>query len=56
MAKDMDRGGCMAGIWIIGWLFTIGFVHLSVKQALLGIVIWAYYLGAKLSSAPVNIP
>ena len=57
MAKDIDRGGCMAGIWIIGWLFTIGFVHLSVKQSLLGLVIWAYYLGAKLSThAPVTLP
>ena len=52
MAKDVDRGGCMAGIWIIGWLFTIGFAHLSVKQALLGIIVWAYYLGSKLGGAP----
>lgn len=57
MAKDIDRGGCTAGIWLIGWLFTIGFVHLSVKQSLLGIVIWAYYLGAKLSAhAPATLP
>ena len=52
MAKDVDRGGCMAGIWIIGWLFTIGFAHLTVKQTLLGIVVWAYYLGSKLAGAP----
>ena len=51
MAKDIDRGGCMAGLWIIGWLFTIGFAHLTVKQALLGIGIWAYYLGVKLAGA-----
>ena len=57
MAKDGDRGGFMAGIWIIGWLFTIGFAHLSVKQALLGIVIWAYYLGAKLGAhVPSSLP
>lgn len=52
MAKDIDRGGCMAGIWLIGWLFTIGFAHLTVKQSLLGIVVWAYYLGRKLGAAP----
>jgi hypothetical protein len=34
-----------AALWLIGWLFTIGFVHLSAKQALLGLIIWAYYLG-----------
>lgn len=49
MAKDIDGGGCMAGAWIIGWLFTIGFAHLTFKQALFGIIIWAYYLGAKLA-------
>ena len=41
MSKNgsMDCGGMMGGIWLIGWLFTIGFVHLTVKQSLLGIVI-----------------
>lgn len=34
------------GIWIIGWLFTIGFVHLTFWQGVLGVVIWPYYLGA----------
>ena len=37
---------------LIGWLFTIGYVHLTVKQALLGVVIWAYYLGRKLGHVP----
>lgn len=45
------RGGNTAGalggtIWIIGWLFTIGFVKLTFWQGVLGIVIWAYYLGS----------
>ena len=40
--------GLPAAIWLIGWLFTIGFVHLTVKQSLLGLVIWAYYLGNKM--------
>lgn len=34
------------GVWFIGWLFTIGFLHLSFWQGVLGIVIWPYYLGA----------
>jgi hypothetical protein len=49
VAKDIDGGGCVAGMWLIGWLFTIGFAHLTVKQSLLGLVIWAYYLGVKLA-------
>jgi hypothetical protein len=33
-------------IWIIGWMFTIGFCKLSFGKALLGIVIWPYLLGS----------
>jgi len=32
-------------IWIIGWLFTIGFLHLSFGKGLLAVIIWPYYLG-----------
>ncbi len=32
-------------IWIMGWLFTIGYVGLVWWQIILGIVIWPYYLG-----------
>ncbi len=38
-----------AGFWAAGWLFTIGFLKLSFWKAVLGIVIWAYYLGSALS-------
>jgi hypothetical protein len=50
VASDM-RGDCGIGaaIWLMGWLFTIGFADLGVKKALLGIVLWAYYLGEKLA-------
>jgi len=47
--KDRSSGGLTGALWLIGWLFTIGFCHLAAKQALLGIFIWAYYLGAKLA-------
>ena len=30
---------------IFGWLFTIGFLHLSFGQGLLAIIVWPYYLG-----------
>lgn len=35
-------------VWFIGWIFTIGFVKLVWWQALLGLVIWPYYLGLAL--------
>lgn len=34
------------GVWCIGWLFTIGYLHLTFWTGLLGIILWPYYLGA----------
>jgi hypothetical protein len=40
------HGGAFAGpVWAIGWLFTIGFFHLTFWKAVLAIVLWPYYLG-----------
>jgi hypothetical protein len=39
----VDTG--MVIIWFIGWLFTIAFAQLVWWQALLGLIIWPYYLG-----------
>jgi uncharacterized membrane protein len=40
------NGGVIAGpVWAVGWLFTIGFLHLAFWKAVLAIVIWPYYLG-----------
>ncbi len=39
----VDTG--MGIVWIIGWLFTIAFAKLTFWVAVLGIVLWPYYLG-----------
>ena len=31
--------------WVIGWMFTIAFAKLMWWQALLGLLVWPYYLG-----------
>jgi hypothetical protein len=50
--KVVVKNGEFAGsIWVIGWLFTIGFCHLSFGKGLLAIILWPYYLGNLL--APV---
>jgi hypothetical protein len=36
-------------IWFIGWLFTIGYVHLVWWKIILGIVVWPYYLGVHIA-------
>ncbi len=48
MAHDKSRnppGALLGGIWFIGWLFTIAFAQLVWWKAILGIVIWPYFLG-----------
>jgi hypothetical protein len=39
----VDAG--MGIIWFIGWLFTIAFAKLLWWEAILGLIIWPYYLG-----------
>ena len=42
--------GQLAGaIWFMGWLFTIGYLHLVWWKIILGIVVWPLYLGWALS-------
>jgi hypothetical protein len=40
----------MGSVWVAAWLFTIGLLHLTFWQGVLGIVLWPYYLGVRLSS------
>jgi uncharacterized membrane protein len=35
--------------WIIGWLFTIGFLHLAFWKGVLAIILWPYYIGFAIS-------
>ncbi len=37
------------GFWIVGWLFTLGFLHLEFWQGVLAILLWPYNLGAYFS-------
>ena len=37
------------GLWILGWMFTIGYLHLAFWQAVLAIIIWPYDLGVALA-------
>lgn len=37
-------------LWVGGWLFTIGFLHLTFWKGVLAVVLWPYYLGVTFSS------
>jgi hypothetical protein len=39
-------------MWIVAWLFTIGFLHLAFWNGVLAIVLWPYYLGVHFSALP----
>lgn len=51
MGSDGKSSGAAAAgsltgtVWFVGWLFTIAFAKLVWWEAILGLVIWPYYLG-----------
>ncbi len=50
MRIKVEQHGGKGAVWLVGWLFTIGFVHLSFGQGILGIIIWPYYLGVRIAN------
>ena len=47
--KVGTRSGSLGGsLWAMGWLFTIGYLHLPVAKAIFAIVLWPYYIGVVL--------
>jgi|GEM_PF-719228 len=38
----------LGSLWLIGWLFTLGFLHLPFLKALLGLLVWPYFIGSAL--------
>jgi len=46
--RSTDMGVIVGPIWFLGWLFTIGFVGLPYWKAVLGLIIWPYFLGVAL--------
>ncbi len=41
-----SRNGLGGMIWFAGWLCTLGFAKLVWGKALLGLVLWPYFLAA----------
>ena len=47
--RRADAGTVFGPVWIIGWLFTIGYGGMPFFwQGVLALLIWPYYLGAAL--------
>ncbi len=45
MKKAAAQQHGMGILWVIGWLFSIGFLHLAFWKAVFAIILWPYYLG-----------
>jgi hypothetical protein len=44
--KTERIGSALAGqLWLIGWLFTIGFLKLSLVKGFFALIVWPFYLG-----------
>jgi hypothetical protein len=42
-------GMVLGPIWFIGWLFTIGYLHMPFFwKGVLALIVWPYYLGSAL--------
>jgi hypothetical protein len=39
-------------LWIVGWLFSIGYLNLGFWQGLLAVILWPYYLGVAWAAVP----
>lgn len=48
----MEHNGIMGTFWFAGWLFTIGFLHLTFWKGVLAIIVWPYFLGTWVSRVP----
>lgn len=46
----IEQHGATGLLWCVGWLFSIGFLHLSFWKGLLALVIWPYYIGTTVSA------
>lgn len=46
----VEQHSFTGGAWIVGWLFTLGFLHLGFWRGLFALVIWPYYVGDKVSA------
>jgi hypothetical protein len=45
----IEQHGAIGMLWFAGWLFTIGFLHLSFWKGVLALVVWPFYIGVQLA-------
>jgi hypothetical protein len=48
---QIEQHSFMGTAWLGGWLFTLGYLHLTFGRGLLALVLWPYYIGVALAAA-----
>ncbi len=43
----ISQGDGLCALWLIGWLFAIGFLKLDFGKGFLALFVWPYFLGKK---------
>jgi hypothetical protein len=42
---QIEQHGATGLLWFGGWLFTIGYLHLTFWKAVAAVIVWPYFLG-----------
>ncbi len=48
----IEQHSVSGALWFGGWLFSIGYLHLTFWKAVLAILLWPYYLGVTFGTLP----
>jgi len=51
----IEQHGGLGVFWMIGWLFSIGFLKLGFWNGALAIFLWPYFLGAHFAAARATV-
>ncbi len=46
----IEQHSSLGVLWMIGWLFSIGFLQLGFWKGLLALLVWPYFLGDHIST------
>jgi len=48
---QVTQHSSLGAAWLVGWLFTIGYLKLGFWLGVLGLFVWPYFLGAHFAPA-----
>jgi hypothetical protein len=41
-------------LWLMGWLFTLGYLHLTFWTGIAALFVWPYFLGVRIATLLVK--